>query len=43
MSREHALLRLVIRTPITIMQRFLLAVDRLVQLGRTRSLHSSLV
>ena len=43
MSRGHALLRLVVRTPIAIMERFLLAVNRLVQLGRTSSCHSSLV
>ena len=43
MGREHALLRLVVRTPIAIMHRFLLAVNRLIQLGRTSTCHSSLV
>ena len=43
MGREHALLRLVVGTPIAIMHRFLLAVNRLVQLGRAGARHSSLV
>ena len=43
MGREHALLRLVVGTPIAIMHRFLLAVNRLIQLGRAGARHSSLV